>query len=280
MACSPDVLSEIKLFSLLDDEERAILASQVELKTFVPRQRIYRMGDGGGKGYVLLSGTVEVTTVDEDGQEFVLDSPIEGEFFGFASMVDMSPHQTNAYAMTNVACIEFETKDLMFLLERKPMAGMDILSVLARQYHTTHHVARLRARRNPNEMIDEAASLGDRLADYVAKFAGSWTFIIAFLLVLGGYSWLNVYLGQKAWDPYPFILLNLFLSMLAAVQAPIIMMSQNRQDAKDRLRSELDFDVNKRAATDIQGLAKKLHQLHEKVCDIEDHIRHPGPSGN
>jgi uncharacterized membrane protein len=107
----------------------------------------------------------------------------------------------------------------------------------------------------------------------VARFGGSWTFIITFGVVLIAYSTLSNALGKKSWDPYPFILLNLFLSMLAALQAPIIMMSQNRQDTKDRLRGELDYEVNRRAAAEIQGLAHKLNLLADKVEDVEDLIR-------
>jgi uncharacterized membrane protein len=107
----------------------------------------------------------------------------------------------------------------------------------------------------------------------VARFGGSWSFILSFGFVLVVYSGINIYLKQKAWDPYPFILLNLFLSMLAAIQAPVIMMSQNRQDAKDRLRSELDFDVNRRAEAEIQDLSKKLNLLDEKIGDIEELLR-------
>jgi uncharacterized membrane protein len=150
---------------------------------------------------------------------------------------------------------------------------MDMLAVLGRQFHASQNLIKLRSSRNPNEVIEEEASFGDRLADSVARFGGSWRFIISFGLVLVVYSSINIYLKNNAWDPYPFILLNLFLSMLAAIQAPVIMMSQNRQDQKDRLRSELDFDVNRRAESEIQGLAKKLNMLTEKIGDIEDLLR-------
>ena len=111
----------------------------------------------------------------------------------------------------------------------------------------------------------------------MARFGGSWTFIIAFGVVLGVYTSINTVLGRSAWDPYPFILLNLFLSMLAAIQAPVIMMSQNRQDTKDRLRGELDYEVNRRAESEIQGLARKLNLLGEKIGDVEDLLRPKQP---
>jgi uncharacterized membrane protein len=273
MACNPEILRQVPLFALLDDEETAVLAGQVEVKQFAPRQRIYKMGEPGDRAYVLVSGSVRVTTVDEDHQEVVVDQPAHGEFFGFASMLEQTPHQTTAIAQDETVCLEVDRHDISVLLQRKPMAGMDMLTVLGRQFHASQQLVRVRANRNPNQIIEEEETFGERIADSVASFGGSWTFIITFIAVLVVYSSTNVLLRHRAWDPYPFILLNLFLSMLAAIQAPIIMMSQNRQDKKDRLRSELDFEVNRRAEIEIQGLARKMNWLGEKIEDVEDLMR-------
>jgi uncharacterized membrane protein len=273
MACNPEILRQVPLFALLDDEETAVLAGQVEVKQFAPRQRIYKMGEPGDRAYVLVSGSVRVTTVDEDHQEVVVDQPAHGEFFGFASMLEQTPHQTTAIAQDATVCLEVDRHDISVLLQRKPMAGMDMLTVLGRQFHASQQLVRVRANRNPNQIIEEEETFGERIADSVASFGGSWTFIITFIAVLVVYSSTNVLLRHRAWDPYPFILLNLFLSMLAAIQAPIIMMSQNRQDKKDRLRSELDFEVNRRAEIEIQGLARKMNWLGEKIEDVEDLMR-------
>jgi len=273
MPCNPEVLKHVPLFALLDEDETAVLAGQVRLKKFAPRQRIYKIGDPGGQAYVMVSGVVRVTTVDQDHQEVVVDQPAHGEFFGFASMLEQTPHQTSATALEDTVCLEVDRNDIAVLLQRKPLAGMDMLTVLGRQFHASQQLVRLRAMRNPNEVIDREATFGERIADVVAGFGGSWTFIITFLAVLIVYSATNVYLGRRAWDPYPFILLNLFLSMLAAMQAPVIMMSQNRQDTRDRLRGELDYEVNRRAESEIQGLANKLNHIGDKVADIEDLLR-------
>jgi uncharacterized membrane protein len=270
MACSPDVLRNVPLFALLDDEETAVLAGQVELKTFNPRHRIYRMGDPGGRAYVMISGVVEIATVDEDHQEVVVDQPAPGEFFGFASMLDGTPHQTGALALQETVCIEVDRNDIEVLLQRKPLAGMDMLAVLGRQFHASQRLVRIRSSRHPNKVIDEDATVGERVADTVARFGGSWTFIILFGVLLAIYTSINVALRRSAWDPYPFILLNLFLSMLAAIQAPVIMMSQNRQDTKDRLRGELDYEVNRRSESEIQGLSRRLSLLADKLGDVED----------
>src|SRR5947207_1675011 len=273
MACDINELKHVPLFALLDDDEAAVLASQVELKRFAPRQRIYKTGDTTGQAYVMISGRVRVTTVDEDHQEVVVDEPGHGEFFGFASMLEKTPHQTDAIALEETACLEVSRDDIAVLLQRKPLAGMDMLTVLGKQFHASQQLVRLRAGRHPNEIIEGEATFGERIADKVAQFGGSWTFIILFGALATLYTTTNVILGKSGWDPYPFILLNLFLSMLAALQAPVIMMSQNRQDTKDRLRGELDYDVNRRAASDIQGLSRKLNLLGEKIGDIEDLLR-------
>src|SRR5216684_295066 len=231
MACNPEVLRHVPLFALLDDEETAVLAGQVEVKQFAARQRIYKMGEPGGRAYVVVSGMVRVTTVEED------------------------------------------RHDIAILLQRKPMAGMDMLAVLGRQFHSSQKLVRVRAARNPNEVIEEKETFGERVADRVASFGGSWIFIGSFAIVLIAYASLNIGLAARAWDPYPFILLNLFLSMLAAIQAPVIMMSQNRQDKKDRLRGELDYEVNRRAETEIQTLSNKLNLLNEKIDDVGNLLR-------
>jgi len=273
MACDMEVLKQVPLFGNMDQEELAILASQVELKTFAPHQRVYKMGAMAERAYVMVSGSVRVTTVDDDNQEVVVDEPGPGEFFGFASMMDQTPHQTEAVANAETLCLEVDRKDILTLVQKKPHAALDMLAVLGRQFHTAQQLIRLRALRHPNEVIEEQATLAERVADSVASFGGSWTFITIFLVFMIVYSAINVYLAQRAWDPYPFILLNLFLSMLAAIQAPVIMMSQNRQDKKDRLRGELDFDVNRGARSEIQGLAYKLNLMSDRLGDIEELLR-------
>jgi CRP/FNR family cyclic AMP-dependent transcriptional regulator len=273
MACDVNELRHIPLFALLDDEEIAVLATEVELRRFAARQRIYKIGDPGGQAYVVMSGSVHVTTVDDDNQEVLVDEPRHGELFGFASMLEETAHQTNAMALEETTCLEVERNDIAVLLQRKPMAGMDMLTVIARQLHAHQQLVRDRVTRNANEVIDEKMTFANRIADVVARFGGSWNFIISFSVVLVIYVVVNVRLRHDAWDPYPFILLNLFLSMLAAVQAPVIMMSQNRQDTKDRVRGELDYQVNLRAESEIQNLAKKLNQLTDKIGDVDDLLR-------
>jgi CRP/FNR family cyclic AMP-dependent transcriptional regulator len=274
MGCAPEELRHVPLFELLDGEEASILAAQVEMRQFAARQRIYRIGDLDGKAYVVMSGLVRVTTVDEDQQEVLIEEVGHGGIFGLASMLEGVPHMTNAMALEEARCLELDRGDIEVLLERRPMAGMDMMTVQSRQIHAAQQLVRVRANRNPNDLIEEEMTFGERLADEVAKFGGSWTFILLFALVLAAYATTNVILRGRAWDPYPFILLNLFLSMLAAIQAPVIMMSQNRQDSRDRVRSELDFEVNRRAEMEIQALSARVNLLTDKVDDLREERVH------
>ena len=275
MPCNANELRHVPLFSLLDDEELHVLSQQVELRDFAAKQRIYKAGEPGLRAFVMMSGAVEVTLLDEDGQEVVFSEPRHGDFFGFASMLEGVEHQTSAIATEPTTCLEVDRNDISVLLEKKPQAGLDMMTVLAREIHTAQAVIRARAMRNPNELIDEQETFGERIADKVASFGGSWSFIIMFGVTLVSYTIISNLMHNKSWDPYPYILLNLFLSMLEAIQAPVIMMSQNRQDHKDRVRSELDFEVNRRAEAEIQALSRKIHFLTDKLVDVEEHLRGP-----
>jgi uncharacterized membrane protein len=273
MPCDPEELRHVPLFELLDNDEAAVLAAQVDVRRFTARQRIFKAGDPPGYAYIVMTGSVRVFITDEDHQEVTVDEPTHGEAFGMASMMRQVEHQTSAVALEECTCLEIGRDDISILLTKRPMAGLDMLTMQARQFHTSQQLVRSRANRNPNEVIEEQETFGERIADSVARFGGSWAFIITFAVILITYSSTNIVLKGRAWDPYPFILLNLFLSMLAAIQAPVIMMSQNRQDTKDRLRGELDFDVNRRAESEIQTLSRKLNLLDEKLGDVVDLLR-------
>src|SRR5215471_4387087 len=192
MACKPEVLKGVQLFALLDDDELAVLAGQVEIKVFAPRERIYKIGDSAPQAYVLISGKVRVSTIDEDQQEVVVDEPSERDFFGFASMLEQTPHQTNAHALEESVCLEVSRDDIRVLLERKPHAGMDLLTTLGRQFYAAQNLVRTRATRNPNEVIEAKTTTGERIADSVARFGGSWSFIILFSVILTVYAAVNI----------------------------------------------------------------------------------------
>lgn len=265
MACDPEIFEDVPLFALLDHDERAVLAEQVELRKFAKSHRIFKAGDMGGKAFIVMHGRVSVTVMDSENQEVMVHEADNGDVFGLSSMLAQAEHQTTAVALDDTTCIELDRNDLQILITKKPLAGLDMLTMVEKQLRNATALVRERVTRNPNEVIEEEMTLGDKVADAVARFGGSWRFIGSFGAALITWVFINTVILKNPFDPFPFILLNLFLSMLASIQAPVIMMSQNRQDAKDRLRSELDYKVN---VTAERGIA----QLLERVNRIEDRL--------
>ena len=255
-----DVFDEVPLFQLFGAEERKVLAEQVSQKQFKKGQVIFKAGDPGGYAYIIQKGTVNVSIKDANNETVVVDIADEGGLFGMSSLLAGEHHQTTAVAMEDTLAIEIDRHDISILLNAKPMAGLDMLTIVEKHLRSAHELMRTRVTRNVNEEIEERETFGQRMADGVARFGGSWGFVIAFFIVLVTYVSINSILS-KPWDPYPFILLNLFLSMLAAIQAPVIMMSQNRQDSKDRLRSELDYRVNLKAEVEIEELLQRVGDI-------------------
>jgi len=268
MPIDPKVLRHAFSFQLLDDEELAELAAHVDEVSFPAGETIFRAGDPGGVMHAVLVGRVEVSIVDRDGNRVVLHALGPGEIFGELSLFDGEPRSATVTAVEPTRTFLVDRDDLGRLFARRPQAAIDVLAVLGRRLRATDVLLSERVARNPNEVVDEKATFGDRVADGVARFGGSWSFIFSFAAFLVVWVAANTVLliGRKEpFDPYPFILLNLFLSMLAAIQAPVIMMSQNRQDAKDRVRSELDYQVNLKAELEITQLHERFDRLEQRL---------------
>jgi CRP/FNR family transcriptional regulator, cyclic AMP receptor protein len=258
------IFDDVPFFTLLDEDERRVLAQQVSLRKFRKGDIIFKAGNPGGFAYIIQKGTVHVSIQDVNDETVVLDIADEGGLIGMSSLLAGEAHQTTAVAMENTTAIEIDRNDIAILLNKKPQAGLDMLTIVEKHLRTAHELMRTRVARNPNEQIDEQETLGQRWADAVAKFGGSWNFVILFGLILVTYVITNSELVHP-WDPYPFILLNLFLSMIAALQAPIIMMSQNRQDTRDRVRSELDYRVNLKAELEIEELLQRVGEIEQML---------------
>jgi CRP/FNR family cyclic AMP-dependent transcriptional regulator len=266
----PAVLRRASVYQLLDDEELAELAAHVDEATFAAGQTIFSAGDAGGGMHVVLAGHVEVFINDDDKTRVVLQQLGPGEMFGELSLFDGEPRSASVVATEATRTFLIDRQDLERLFARKPSAALDILAVMGRRLRQTDLLLSQRVARNPNEVLAEKATLGDRVADAVARFGGSWGFMFSFGAFLLAWVAANtlLLLGRNGpFDPYPFILLNLFLSMLAAIQAPVIMMSQNRQDAKDRVRSELDYRINLKAELEIMELHQRFDRLERQLGD-------------
>ena len=262
----PEIFNDVPLFALLDMDERRVLAQQVSVKKFKKGQVVFKAGDPGGLAYVIQKGTVHVSIQDVTNETVVVDIADEGGLIGMSSLLAAENHQTTAIAIKNTTAIEIDRNDIIALISAKPMAGLDMMTIVEKHLRSAHELMRTRASRNPNEEIEEQETFGQRMADGVARFGGSWGFVIAFFIVLVTYVTINSSISTP-WDPYPFILLNLFLSMLAAIQAPVIMMSQNRQDAKDRVRSELDYRVNLKAEVEVEDILQRVGKLESMLTE-------------
>lgn len=264
---NPDIFNEVPLFSMLDADERQVLAQQVSVRAFARGETIFRTGDPGNLAYLVQYGCVNVSIIDIVQENVIVDVVEAGELLGMSSLLAGADHLTTAVAVEETSAIEIDRQDITVLLQQKPLAGLDMMTMIEKQLRATHELMRTRVSRNPNIEIEEAETVGERLADGVAKFGGSWKFVISFAVVLIVYVTIDRFIPLP-WDPYPFILLNLFLSMLAAVQAPIIMMSQNRLDTKDRLRSELDYRVNLKAELEIGELLLRLGKIEQRLAGM------------
>ena len=264
----PTIFNDVDLFALLDDEERRVLAQQVDIVEFEAGQTIFKVGEAGIHAYIVQRGRVSVSLKTIDNEEIVIDIADRGDIFGMSSLLAQAEHMTTAVALESTQTIEIDLNDILVLVQQKPQAGLDMMTTLEKQLRSTQELMRNRVVRNPNVEIEQAETFGERMADAVARFGGSWTFVIAFAVILVVYTSINTML-HKPWDPYPFILLNLFLSMLAAIQAPVIMMSQNRQDAKDRVRSELDFRVNQKAELEIGEVLQRVSRIEQKLGEMK-----------
>jgi CRP/FNR family transcriptional regulator, cyclic AMP receptor protein len=266
MSAELTMLAEVPVFQLLDDQERGALCQFLEPEHFAKGETIFSYGDAGDTIYMVRSGRVEVFVENNAGQKIVLAENERGDVFGEISLLDGGPRTAYAVALEETEALTLDRERLLEFISRHPHAALDLLTVMGRRLRNTDELLRSQVSRNVNEEAEERLTFGERIADRVATFGGSWTFICIFGFVLAAWVVLNsVALRRRSFDPYPYILLNLFLSMLAALQAPVIMMSQNRQSAKDRLKADADFEVNMKAELEIAQLHIKVDRIYESV---------------
>jgi uncharacterized membrane protein len=260
------ILAEVPLFSRLDDEERDALSTMLQPRTFLAGERIFSAGDRGDALYIIRKGKVRLELTTNEGECLLLDEIDAGEVVGEISFLDAGPRTASASAAEDSELLEFERGQLLTFVQHHPHAALDLLGVMANRMRATDQLLRTRVSRNINEEEEELLTFGERLADRVATFGGSWTFIISFGVVLALWVLGNTaILVRRPFDPYPFIFLNLILSMLAAIQAPVIMMSQNRQGAKDRMKTDMDYRIDLKGEMEIAHLHTKVDQIYEML---------------
>ena len=261
-----DMLAYVPLFALLDDEERAALADVLKVACFPKGQTIFRTGDVGGALYLVNTGLVRVSIENNEGAQVILGEYGRGQVFGEISLLDGGPRTSTALALEDTEVLGLNRRHLLEMITRYPHSAMDLLTVIGARLRATDQFLRTQVSRNVNIVAEERLTLGQRLADRVAAFGGSWPFILVFCAVLVLWVVVNTWvLAEQNFDPYPYQALNLVLSMLAALQAPIIMMSQNRQAAKDRVQADLDYRINLKAELEVAHLHKKVDRIWEEM---------------
>jgi uncharacterized membrane protein len=254
-------LREIPLFSEMDEQEVAGIRDIMDVMRFKAGQVIIREGETGDLFYVITEGRVEVIIRDADGSDVILHEAGPGDFFGELSMLTNEPRSARIRAVENLTTLVLERDEFFNFLRSHSSAAIDVLVELGGRLRENDAVLRRMVSRNVNEIEEEQMTFGQRVADKVADVIGSWPFIIiqtvilTIWIILNGLAWVN------HWDPYPFILLNLMLSFQAAYSGPVIMMSQNRQSAKDRLAAEIDHEVNAKAEMEINNLMRHMDEL-------------------
>jgi uncharacterized membrane protein len=269
MSADVAMIAEVPIFALMDDAERGALAQMMDCREFKAGSIIFEYGDSGGEIYILRSGNVEVFVVNQEGEKIILAENQRGDVVGELSFLDGGHRTATAFAREDTQALTMNRDRLLGFIDRHPHAAIDLLTVVGRRLRATDELLRTRVARNVNVEQEERMTLGERVADKVAAFGGSWTFIFIFGAIMLVWVIVNtVALFRHHFDPYPYILLNLFLSMIAAIQAPVIMMSQNRQSAKDRLQADQEYEVNLKAELEVAQLHRKLDRLYER---LEDH---------
>jgi CRP/FNR family transcriptional regulator, cyclic AMP receptor protein len=258
MASTADLLKDIHLFSMLDETERSLLAARVEVIPLKAGETLFRYGDPGDAMYILKSGTVELSVTNKTGERSVFENPQEGDFFGEISLLDEGPRTASADVIEAGEALRVDREDLKELFRIKPDAAFDILAALGKRLRQTNAILRNTATRNVNEVAPDGRSTVMKVADWIAEFSGSLPFLFMHLGLFTLWILLNV--GEKpigGFDPFPFGFLTLVVSLEAIILSVFVLLSQNRQVERERVRSDVEYDINLKAELQIQ-------QLHEK----------------
>src|SRR5712692_4399124 len=277
-------LARVPLFKRLEPHELEKLAEEIDQVDYKAGETIFNEHDHGDALYVVEEGSVRIWVTDEDLNEVTLAELQPGQFFGELAVLDRGERSSSATAITDIHLHRLSSDDFQKFLIEHPDCAIDVICEIGTRMRQTNQLVSQRASRNVNVEMEKQYTVGERIADRVASFGGSWTFIFlyggALLLWIAVNTFVLAYYGHgengAQFDPYPCILLNLMLSMTAAMQAPIIMMSQNRAAEKDRLAAEQDFKVNLKSELMLEELIRKqrmrdaqMDQLNSALAALE-----------
>jgi len=271
----PHLLSQIPLFESMEEADLAALANKLSSKSFAEGEVIFAQGDEGDTMYLIEEGAVDIVAGSAS-QRVTLASLFNGQYFGELSLLDAAPRSAAAVAARATLTLVLEREDFVEFVRGRPAASLSIMHELAERMRATNEMMTRTVTRNVVEEDEENISVGDRVADQVAAFGGSWPFIFIFAGFMAVWmTWNSVTSGKLAFDPLPFMFLNLFLSTIAALQAPVIMMSQNRQSSKDKALAVNDYQVNLKNEVSIEKMLRSQNELVQRLAHVE---RMLGPS--
>jgi CRP/FNR family transcriptional regulator, cyclic AMP receptor protein len=266
MPTEAEFLADVPFFALLDDQERAVLAARVEHVEFPANKVIFNAGDPGDALYVVTSGEVEVYFKNDTGDRIVLETARVGDFFGEISLLDQGPRTAAAIAINDVKAIEVDREDLDELFRIKPSAALDLLAATGRRLRATAMLLRHTASRNVNEEVEDTRTTVMRVADWISAFSGSLTFLFLHIGIFFVWIILNVgILSFGNFDPFPFGLLTMVVSLEAIILSVFVLLSQNRQVARDRVRGDIEYEVNLKAELEIAHLHEKVDHMNAEI---------------
>jgi uncharacterized membrane protein len=256
-----DAIRSVPLFASLADEAASELRSLLRTRDVGTGSALFRAGDVGDSMYLIESGQVRIAITDEDKREIVLAELARGDFFGEMAIIDGKKRSADAVIVEDARLAVLSREDFLRFINDNPAVALEMLSATFSRLRTTDKMLQQRVSRNVNEEQDKRSTLADRAADLLAEFGGSWKFIGFALGVILLWILLNSIILVKGFDSAPYQMLNLVLAVIAGLQAPIIMMSQNRQSGKDRLRADLDYQVNLKNELAITEVLRRLDVL-------------------
>jgi CRP/FNR family transcriptional regulator, cyclic AMP receptor protein len=269
------LLAEVPFFEFLNQEERATLAAQVEVVSFPAGRTLFNYGDPGDSLYVIRSGQVEIFVKDDTGERILLETAGRGAFFGELSLLDNGPRTASVLVTEDLEALRVDRGDLDQLLRQHPTAALDLLAAMGRRLRLTGNLLRHTASRNVNKEAEDTRTRVQKAADWIAEFSGSIAFLNLHLLFFFFWITLNVGWAERlSWmrslsgfDPFPFGLLTMVVSLEAIVLSVFVLLSQNRQAVKDRIRSDVEYEVNLKAELEIAHLHEKLDHHTSRVLE-------------
>ena len=272
MPCDPKLLDNVALFEHLDEGDRESLAVLVDERRLAAGETLFRAGEPGESLYVVRAGEVELFIKDTAGQKILLAMASVGELFGELALLDHGPRTATAIAVADTDLLSLKRDDLLHLFQRSPAAALRVLAAMSRMTRKADELLRTRVVRNPNEEVEEKISPLQRVADWISWFSGSMAFLIINAAWFVVWIAINVFpLGVAQFDPFPFGLLTMIVSLEAIFLSCFVLISQNRQAEKDRVRSDIEYEVNIKAELEIAHLHEKTDRIYTEM--LENFIR-------